>query len=146
MGPIQMVVIASAAGGFDAGVLDQLRRLHAAEAVRLVDLLFVAKDRHGGVVEIEGAAPLAEEAGARGDLVRALFGADGAMPDGSASSRDDVWFLADQISAGAEAAVAVLEHRWAGPLRDAIESADGHDLVDRWVHPDDLPPIGSVPG
>jgi hypothetical protein len=68
------------------------------------------------------------------------------MPDDSASTRDDVWFLADQIPAGTAAALAVLEHRWAAPLRDAIEAAEGHNFLDRWVHRDDLSPTGSEPG
>jgi hypothetical protein len=42
------------------------------------------------------------------------------------------------IPAGLAAAVVLLEHRWAIPLRDAVEAADGHDLVDTWVHPLDL--------
>ena len=36
------------------------------------------------------------------------------------------------------AVVVLLEHLWAIPLRDAVEAADGHDLVDTWVHPRDL--------
>ena len=50
----------------------------------------------------------------------------------------EAWFLADVIPAGTAAAVVLLEHRWAIPLRDAVEAADGHDLVDTWVHPRDL--------
>ena len=41
-------------------------------------------------------------------------------------------------------AAALLEHRWAVPLRDTIEAADGHDLVDLWVHPEDLAAIGAA--
>lgn len=140
-GPVQVVVIGYAGGSFDGGVLDQIRRLCADDAVRLLDLLFVAKDRGGEVVEIEGAAFSAQEAGPRGDLVRALFGADGALADGSSSAGDRAWLLADEIPAGTAAAVAVLEHRWAAPLRHAIESAAGHDLADRWIHRDDLQSI-----
>jgi Family of unknown function (DUF6325) len=140
-GPVQVVVIGYAGGSFDGGVLDQIGRLCGGDAVRLLDLLFVARDRSGEVIEIQGAEGSAEMVAARGDLVRALFGADGMPPEGSSSSGEDVWFLADEIPTGTAAAVAVLEHRWAAPLRDAIESAAGHDLVDRWIHPDDLPSI-----
>jgi len=138
---VQVVVIAYAGAGFDDGVLDQVRRLYADDAVRLVDLLFVAKDRQGELVEMEGVDLPADEVGARGDLVRALCGVEAAEPDGSPVAPDGAWFLADEIPAGMAAAVAVLEHRWAAPLRDAIESADGHALVDRWIHRDDLAAI-----
>jgi hypothetical protein len=141
VGPVQVLVIAYADGSFDAGVLDQLRRLRAGDAVRLIDLLFVAKDPQGEVLEIEEVDLAAEEFAACGDLVRALFGADAGEPDHPPVSRDGAWFLADEIPAGVTAAVAVLEHRWALPLRDTIESAAGHDLADRWIHREDLPPI-----
>ena len=36
------------------------------------------------------------------------------------------------------AAIAVLEHRWAIPLRDAIPAAGGTALADEWLHPQDL--------
>ena len=38
---------------------------------------------------------------------------------------DDVWYLADEIPPGTSAGIALLEHRWAIPLRDAIERAGG---------------------
>jgi hypothetical protein len=141
LGPVQAVVIAFAGGSFDGRVLDELRRLRAADAVRLIDLLFVAKDGQGEVVELDGGNSGAEVDAARGDLVRALFGADATAPNGSPLARDAIWFLADAIPAGTTAAVALLEHRWAVPLRDAIESAGGHDLVDRWIHRQDLAAI-----
>ena len=33
--------------------------------------------------------------------------------------------------------VALIEHRWAIPLRDAIHKTGGRTLVDAWIHPDD---------
>jgi hypothetical protein len=60
--------------------------------------------------------------------------------NGSLLEPAEVWFLADVIPAGTAAAVVLLEHTWAISLRDAVEAADGHDLVDTWVHPGDLAP------
>jgi hypothetical protein len=34
--------------------------------------------------------------------------------------------------------VAVLEHRWAIPLRDAVRRAGGETLADAWIYSDDL--------
>ena len=67
----------------------------------------------------------------------AAEGADGHMLDEA-----DVWFLADAIPEGTSAAVALIEHRWAIPLRDKIIAADGVVLADEWVHPADLVAIG----
>ena len=141
-----MIVIAFDGGSFDGRVLDELRRLRAADTVRVIDLLFVAKDGQGTVVELDQADLLAGEDAAFGDLVRALFGTGMSGRNGSPADRDGVWFLADAIPTGTAAAVALLEHRWAMPLRDAIESAGGHDLVDRWIHREDLPSVGAELG
>jgi hypothetical protein len=57
---------------------------------------------------------------------------------GFAQPSEDVWYVADAIPQGASAAIALLEHRWAIPLRDAISRANGETLADAWVHPEDL--------
>jgi uncharacterized membrane protein len=153
-GPVQLLVIAFANGKFDGSILDELRRLREHEVVRLLDLLFVAKDENGSVVELETSDLSDEESAEYGALVGELFGfgpgddrgvagrprptAAAIAQNGSLLDSAEVWFLADVIPAGAAAAVVLLEHRWAIPLRDAVEAADGHDLVDTWVHPRDL--------
>jgi uncharacterized membrane protein len=152
-GPVQLLVIAFANGKFDGGILEELRRLRVADVVRLLDLLFVFKDEDGAVAELEMSDLSDEESAEYGALVGELFGFgagdDGGLPgrprptaaavaqNGSLLDLTEAWFLADVIPAGA-AAVVLLEHRWAIPLRDAVEAADGHDLVDTWVHPRDL--------
>ena len=40
--------------------------------------------------------------------------------------------------------MALLEHRWAIPLRDGIRDAGGFQLADAWIHPADLVGIGLV--
>ena len=57
---------------------------------------------------------------------------------GSVINPDNVWYLADAIPPGTSAGIALFEHRWAIPLRDAIGRAGGETLVDSWVHPQDL--------
>ena len=153
-GPVQLLVIAFANGKFDGRVLEELRRLRERDAVRLLDLLFVRKDGDGAVTELETSDLSDREAAEYGALVGELFGsgsgddrgAAGRPPpaaaavdqNGSLLDPAEVWFLADVIPAGTAAAVVLLEHLWAIPLRDAVEAAAGHDLVDTWVHPRDL--------
>jgi uncharacterized membrane protein len=159
LGPVQLLIIAFEDGKFEGRILEELRRLRAHEMVRLIDLLFVAKDEDDEVVELEVSDLSVAEIAEWGALVGALigFGAGGdagavdgaqaaaaaAAQNGSLLGSKDAWFLADQIPRGTAAAIVLLEHRWAMPLRDAIEAADGHDLVDTWVHPEDLIAIGA---
>jgi hypothetical protein len=44
------------------------------------------------------------------------------------------------------AAIVILEHRWAIPLRNAIANAGGVALADKWLHPRDLLAIGAEIG
>jgi uncharacterized membrane protein len=159
LGPVQLLIIAFDDGKFDGRILAELRRLREHDVVRLVDLLFVAKGDDDEVIELEVSDLSTEEAAEYGGLVAALigFGAGGAAGDvdgvqaiaaaaaqnGSLLGHEDAWFLADQIPTGTAAAIVLLEHRWAVPLRDAIEAAHGHDLVDTWVHPEDLAAVGA---
>ena len=39
-------------------------------------------------------------------------------------------------------AIALLEHRWAIPMREAIVKAGGFPILDTWVHPRDLVEVG----
>jgi uncharacterized membrane protein len=162
LGPVQLLVIAFEDGNFEGKILDELRRLREHDVIRMIDLLFVAKDEQGDVAEVEQSDLSAEEAAELGALVGALIGlgADGeegalagaeigaetAAANGSPLGLEDAWYLADAIPPGTAAAIALIEHRWAIPLRDAIEAAGGHDLVDSWVHPEDLVAIGAAAG
>ena len=85
-GPVQLLVIAFANGKFDGRVLEELRRLRERDAVRLLDLLFVAKDEDGAVVELEASELSDAEAAEYGALVRELFGV-GTADDGGAADR-----------------------------------------------------------
>jgi uncharacterized membrane protein len=157
-GPVQILVVGFENGKFSGGILEELRRLREHDIVRLVDLLFVAKDEEGDVAVVEHSDLDADEAEAFGALAGALLGLGAAgeegaeagaiagaaaAADGSLVDPEQVWYLADAIPPGTSAGVALLEHRWAIPLRDAIEAAGGETLADEWIHPEDLVAAGA---
>ena len=49
-----------------------------------------------------------------------------------------VWSLADSVPAGTTAAVALIEHLWATPLREAILRTGGVPLDEVWLAEPDL--------
>jgi hypothetical protein len=55
---------------------------------------------------------------------------------------ENSWYVDDAIPPGTAAAIALIEHRWAIPLREAIQDAGGFHLADAWVHPMDLVAVG----
>jgi uncharacterized membrane protein len=158
-GPVQALVIGFEDGKFSGEILAELRRLREHDIVRLVDLLFVAKDQDGEIEAVEHSDLSGDEYEAFGALAGALLGmgaareegaepgaalgAMGAAERGSVTDPDEVWYVADAIPPGTSAAIALLEHRWAIPLRDAIERAGGGTIVDSWIHPQDLVAAGA---
>jgi uncharacterized membrane protein len=157
-GPVQMLVVGFEHGKFEGEILAELKRLRDQDIIRLVDLLFVNKDDDGEIAAVELSDLSQEESMEFGALAGALIGlgAEGeegaeagavagaaAMEDGQAFSEQDVWFVADAIPPGTSAGIALIEHRWAIPLREAIERAGGVPLADEWVHPEDLVAAGA---
>jgi hypothetical protein len=135
-GPVQMLVV-----GFDniemkGTIRAELDRLREADTVRLVDLVVVRKSEDGTVERI-----LHSDLTVEGAEAGAVLGAE-AMEDGHVFSEEDHWYVDDAIPPGTAAAVALLEHRWAIPLRDAIRDAGGFLLADAWLHPADLVAAG----
>ena len=65
-----------------------------------------------------------------------------AMADGHLIPEEDAWYVADAIPNGSAAAIILLEHLWAIPLRDAIVDAGGIALADEWIHASDLIAVG----
>ena len=50
--------------------------------------------------------------------------------------------MLEEIPPDTAVAIALLEHRWAIPLREAIVRAGGFPILDTWVHPRDLVEVG----
>jgi hypothetical protein len=57
-------------------------------------------------------------------------------------AEEDAWYVADAIPNGSAAAIVLLEHLWAIPLRNAIVDAGGIALADEWIHASDLIAVG----
>ncbi len=159
MGPVQMLVVGFEENRFTGEILPELKRLRENDVIRLIDLLFVRKDEHGNVDVVQASDLSQDEAMEFGALVGALvgIGAGGEeemkiaavrgaeeLADGHVFDEEEVWYVADAIPDGSSAAIALIEHRWAIPLRDAIVRAGGVPLADEWIHPTDLVAIGAA--
>ena len=157
-GPVQILVVGFEGTTFQGEILPELRRLRDLDIIRLVDLVVVAKDQDDEITAVEISDLSDEERAELGAIAGALIGlgADGeegleagALAGAEAASEDEflgeevMWSVADTIPMGTTAAVALIEHRWAIPLRDAIRRAGGVPLADSWVHPEDLIAAGA---
>jgi len=68
------------------------------------------------------------------------------LEDGHFFGDTEVWYLGDAIPEGSTAAIALIEHLWAIPLRDKIVAEGGITLADEWIHPKDLLAVGALAG
>jgi uncharacterized membrane protein len=158
-GPVQMLVLEFDRTRFDGEIMPELERLKDDGVIRLIDLLFVTKTEDGELDVIQTSDLSKDEAMDFGAMVGALVGLGtgdeeesmstalaGALEaeDGHILDETEVWYLADAIPPGSSAAVALIEHTWAIPLRDKIVQAGGIALADEWIHPADLVAVGSA--
>ena len=140
MGPVQVLVIGLDQPAFTGEVLAELSRLRSAGIVRLVDQLVVARRDDGAFETL--AEPTAMTP-SRGELAAAVLGSgedegSSMVKEGLGWSRLPTWSLADSVPAGTIAAVALIEHTWAAPLREAINRVGGVPLEETWLAPDDV--------
>src|SRR4051794_17631204 len=158
-GPVQILVIGFQDPKFDGSILAQLDVLRDHDVVRLIDLVLVRRNEAGELERILRSDLSSDEAKEYGAYAGALVGLGWNGPDGVETGAalgtqmmedghifDDTgtWYVDDAIPANGAAAIALLEHRWAIGLRDAIHEANGFHLADAWIHPADLVSIGLI--
>lgn len=141
LGPVQVLLIGIDARGSDRMLAAELQDLRTQDAIRVLDVLRV---RRGYDDEVRRLDPPETEEGA-GALVEALLVVDpergersGERPPPEEPEGEEEWFLADRLPRGAAAAILLIEHRWAIPLRDAAAQFEAEIFGDAWVHPRDL--------
>jgi uncharacterized membrane protein len=158
IGPVQLIVLGFSHPDFHGEVIAELERLRESDTVRVIDALAVYKDS-SGEIEVEHLSNLTqEEAIELGSKVGALVGLgiageEGAEEGAEAGAEEaaeggiDVfggaeWDVIDEIPNDSAAALILLEHHWAVPLRDAIARAGGFRVSDGFISPLDLVEIG----
>jgi uncharacterized membrane protein len=162
IGPVQLIVLGFSHPDFHGEVIAELERLRESDTVRVIDALAVYKDAKGEI-EVEHLSNLTqEEAVELGSKVGALVGLGIEGEEGAAKGAEvgaeeaaaqgiDVfggaeWDVIGEIPDDSAAALILLEHHWAVPLRDAIARAGGFRISDGFISPLDLVEIGLVTG
>jgi uncharacterized membrane protein len=160
IGPVQLIVLGFEHPEFHGEIIAELERLKQSDTVRVIDALAVHKDADGEI-EVQHLSNLSKaEAIELGSKVGALVGLGiegeeglhtgaeagaAAAADGvSVFSDEDAWDVIEEIPNDSAAALLMIEHHWAVPLRDAIARAGGFRLSDGFISPLDLVEIGLV--
>jgi uncharacterized membrane protein len=162
IGPVQLIVLGFKNPNFHGEIIAELERLHDSGTVRVIDSLAVYKDAFGEI-EVEHLSNLSEReaieigskigaliglgiAGEEGAEAGAMEGAEEVVDAGGVHifTEQEEWDVLEDIPNNSAAALVLLEHHWAVPLRDAIVRAGGFRLSDGFISPLDLVGIGLV--
>jgi uncharacterized membrane protein len=158
IGPVQLIVLGFSHPNFHGEIIEELERLRESDTVRVIDALAVHKDA-GGQMEVahlsnltlDEAVELGSKVGAliglgiegeEGLEAGALAGAEAAADGVQVFDDEQAWDVLADIPNDSAAALLLIEHHWAVPLRDAIARAGGVRLADGFISPLDLVGIG----
>jgi uncharacterized membrane protein len=162
IGPVQLIVLGFNHPEFHGEIINELERLRESDTVRVIDALAVHKDADGEIEVAHLSNLTKDEAIEVGTKIGALIGlgiegeegmevgadagaAAAAEADGvHVFSDDEAWDILEDIPNDSAAALILLEHHWAVPLRDAVARAGGFRLSDGFISPLDLIGIGLV--
>ena len=160
IGPVQLIVLGFEHPEFHGEIIAELERLKESDTVRVIDALAVHKDADGEIevahlsnLSKDEAIELGSKVGALlglgiegedGIVAGAEAGAEAADAGVSAFSDEEAWDVIEEIPNDSAAALILLEHHWAVPLRDAVARAGGFRLSDGFISPLDLVEIGLV--
>jgi len=158
LGPIQLIAIEfDSLDRLQGHILDEIDDLIPLSAVRILDVLFVAKEENGDLVALE-IGEMGEEAGdeALGTLIGQLMGFsfegdedEGQVPTGIDDESPigfgpaDIERIGDDLAPGTGAALLLVEHRWAAGVRDAVIEAGGRMVAQGFLTPTGLLLIGA---
>lgn len=156
-GPIQFVAFRfDTLDRFKGEILEQLEALMDVPAIRVLDVLFVAKEENGDLLALELSDLGIEEPGdeALGTLLGTLMGfsfegePEAPPPDITEASAigvtpADIRRVGRDLTPGSAAALFLLEHRWAIGLRDAIRDAGGSPVLQGFLTLEGLAMVGA---
>ena len=159
IGPVQLIVLGFSHPEFHGEIITELERLRESDTIRVIDSLAVYKTAAGDL-EVEHLSNLTEpEAIELGSKIGALVGlgieGEQGIEAGAVAGAEDAaaegidvfgeagqWDVLEDIPNDSAAALILLEHHWAVPLRDAIARTGGFRISDGFISPLDLVGIG----
>ena len=160
IGPVQLIVLGFDHPEFHGEIIAELERLRESDTVRVIDALAVHKDADGEIevqhlsnLSTDEAIELGSKVGAliglgiegeEGMVAGAEAGAEAGADGVSVFSEEEAWDVIEDIPNDSAAALLLLEHHWAVPLRDAVVRAGGFRISDGFISPLDLVEIGLV--
>jgi hypothetical protein len=128
IGPVEYMIVGFPGNQFNGEIAPALADLITSGTIRILDLVFIAKDADGNHVAVE----FDEH-----DALAGFGDLDGDV--GGLISHDDIEYAAEALEPNSSAALLIWEDTWAKPLVDAMRASGGvliegsripHDLIE----------------
>jgi uncharacterized membrane protein len=145
IGPVQLISVGfEPEANFEGRIVDELAALEKERTIRILDLLFIARDTESDevvVVEHQGTESMG---GIVGALLGFEFDDDSAQAGGGARadehtfgfSQADIEQMGAGLEPGGSAGLLLIEHVWARGLRKAVRDAGGRLLGEGFLTPE----------
>ncbi len=160
IGPVQLLVLGFDHPDFQGEVIKELERLRESDTIRVIDALAVFKDADGDIevahlsnITKEDAIEIGTAIGAliglgiegeEGMEIGAEIGAEAGAEGINVFTDEDAWDVIEEIPNDSAAALLLVEHHWAVPLRDAVFRAGGYRISEGFISPQDLVAVGVI--
>jgi hypothetical protein len=151
IGPVQLLAIGFGPdANFEGRIMAELARLEGEGTIRILDLLFVAKEEDGDLVALDYQGE--DLGGIVGALLGFEFEGDGESPDAAVESldghafgldREQIAGIAADLPAGHAAGVLLVEHVWARRFKSAVRDAGGVPLGEGFLTPETVAFVGA---
>jgi uncharacterized membrane protein len=160
VGPVHLVVIGLESDKLKGQVARELQRASESGAIRILDALAIQKTSTGTVISLGASDLTPDQRIEYGAIIGGLMGfgatgtTEGAVDAAEAAalvfadknfglSEADIHAVANDLPPGMTGVLVLIEHRWAVPLKEAIQNAGGVMVAQGIVRPEDLVAFGA---
>jgi hypothetical protein len=124
-GPIEYLIVGFPGNKFKGEIIPALAELVENNTIRILDLVFIAKDEEGNVAAMElTELDPEDEAAAVSDISEV---------DAGLLNEDDIQLAAESLENNSSAGLLVFENVWATRFAEAVRNADGRLLANERI-------------
>ncbi len=133
VGPLELMILGFEGNNFRGEIAPAIKAAEESGAIRVVDLIFVRKDADGSIAALE--IEESNESYAR-DFDSLAVDVRGLLTE------EDAMTLAEMLPTNTSALAALIEHRWATPIAEAVNKAGGSLLASQRISPKQIQALG----
>ena len=142
IGPVQLISIGfDRDANFEGRVIEELAKLESERTIRVLDVLFVARDTDSDETVVLDHPAATNMGGIVGALLGVEFEGDAASPPEEHAfgfSQAEIQEMAAGLGPGESAGIVLIEHVWARDLRKAFRGAGGRIIGEGFLTPETI--------